>query len=88
MSQIHRDHLPVIIDRFRIFESVTLNAGTIFEAFRGYGSYLSMRFTLEQISQGNGREAAWAKRTLQDDDKTRQAMKLRNPRRLITLDEV
>lgn len=91
MTNIPREHIPLFIDRIRMLGEIRLASDVIYEIFRGYAQYQTMQFTLDQIAQGgksNVDLAAWAKRTIEADEKSRKAMKLRYPRRLNTLEGI
>lgn len=88
MNTIPKEHIALFADRIRMLGEVKLASDVIFELFREASQYHTMRFTLEQIANG-GRSnidyAAWAKRTIDDDDRNRKTLTLRYPRRLSTL---
>jgi hypothetical protein len=73
--------IPLINDRLRMVGTVTLSAEVATELLSRAASSYSMEIVLSQIATGDGREAAWAKRTLTDLERARP--KLRYPSRLV-----
>jgi hypothetical protein len=77
------DTPAIIADRGKLFGEVALSAEVFHELCHRAGQSFQLARTLEQIGQGQGREAEWAKRSLADMEKTRP--KLRYPNRLVKL---
>ena len=89
MPTIQSEHLPLIADRFRIFDEVRMSRDKLCELVHGYGQFLVMRTMLEQMAQGgrsNADFARWAAKLIEQEREARRRIKV--SRRLVTVEMV
>jgi hypothetical protein len=84
MTTLPRTTVPLIADRLNIHREVTLSALTAHEVLHRADASFEMELTLRQIGQGEGREAEWARKVLQNFDQTQP--KLKYPSRLVRIE--
>jgi hypothetical protein len=89
MSEIPRDTIPLYQDRLNMLGELRLSAANAAELMHGYRNFLTMRMTLEQISQGaasNVDFAKWSAQVLAEEKQSRP--KLKFPSRLVKIEVV
>ena len=91
MNPIPRTHLPLYADRIAMLGELRLSAENAVELIHGYGHFLVMRTMLTQMAEGansNADFAKWASALLRKEKEGRSKLKLRHPKRLVTVEAV